>query len=148
MEFDIKPYVGVGPIVFGMSVQKVHVLLRTQAEVVDKSGSGIPADFFRELGIFVYYRQPGLCEAVEFGGTASPTLRNQHFLGRPYAEIEQWVRLLDPEVTVDPSGLTSYKFGFGLYAPSASKDPSLPVEGVIVFEKGYYKQSDSNESSD
>jgi hypothetical protein len=138
MDFDIKPYVGVGPITFGVSSEKVRKTLRAKAEAVNKGCSGIPADFFTALGIFVYYRQPGVCQALEFAGPASPTFRSQHLLGRSYREIEQWVKTLDPEVVLGDAGMTSYKFGFGLYAPSARKKPDLPVKGVIVFEKGYY----------
>ena len=49
---------------------------------VDKTSSGVPTDSFRNAGIFVYYKEPGITEAVEFGGPSSPTFRDQDFLGR------------------------------------------------------------------
>ncbi len=139
MEFDIKPYVGVGPITFGMPPEKIRQILGMKPEPVNKSGE-IPADFFQQLGIFIFYKHPGICEAVEFSGPASPKFEGQYLLGRPYQEIEQWIKILDPEVMLKDAGLTSCKFGFGLYAPSARKEPNLPVEGVIVFEKGYFRK--------
>jgi hypothetical protein len=140
MNYEIKPYVGVGPINFGMPPDKVRKILHTNVEPVDKGSSGIPADFFPEHGIFVFYRQPGISEAVEFGGPASPTLRGQHLLGRPFSEIVCWIRELDPDVVMDDAGLKTVKFGCALYAPSARQEPDLPVEGVMVFEKGYYER--------
>jgi hypothetical protein len=138
MDFEIKPYTGAGPIAFGLSVDEVRKILREPVEESDKSSTAIPADFFRSLGIFVYYKEPGICEAVEFGGPESPTFRGQHFLERPYREMEGWIKTLDPEVLLEAAGLTSHKFGIGLYAPSARKEPDRPIEGIIVFDKGYY----------
>jgi hypothetical protein len=103
-----------------------------------KSSSDIPADFFPLLGIFVDYKPPGICQAIEFAGPASPTFEGQHLLGRPYADMERWIKSMDPEVVFDGAGLRTRKFGFGLYAPSATKVPESPVKGVIVFENGYY----------
>jgi hypothetical protein len=106
---------------------------------VDKTSSGVPTDSFRNAGIFVYYKEPGITEAVEFGGPSSPTFRDQDFLGRQYAEMERWINTIDPEVELNDSGLISRKFGFGLYADGVRKRPEVPVQGVIVFEKGYYE---------
>ena len=140
MDYDIRPDKGVGPISFGMSPEKVRQALAVDVDAVDgKSDTGIPTDFFAGPGILVYYKQPGVCEAVEFAGPASPTFNGQHFLGRSYREMEQWVKTRDPEFVQNDAGLTSNQFGFGLYAPSSRKEPDLPVEGVIVFEKGYYE---------
>jgi hypothetical protein len=140
MNYEIKPYVGVEPIKFGMPSDEVRKVLHKDVEPVDKSSSEIPTDFFPQLGIFVYYKPPGICEAVEFGGPASPTFDGQHLLGRSYSEMERWLRGLDPDVMLLDAGLRSKKFGVGLYAPSAKKEPDLPVEGVIGFEAGFYER--------
>jgi hypothetical protein len=60
--------------------------------------------------------------------------------GQPFAEIERWLRMIDPDVRSDSSVLKSLTFGIGLYAPSALHEPQSPVEGVIVFRRGYYDQ--------
>jgi hypothetical protein len=138
MNYEIESYAGVGPIRFGMSRDEVRKVVIGLVEEAARTSSGLPTDFFKDVGIFVYYKEPGITEAVEFGGPCSPTFRGQHFLGRQYAEMEQWIKTFDPEVVLKDTGLTSRKFGFGLYAESARKRPELPVEGVIVFEKGYY----------
>jgi hypothetical protein len=139
MKFDIQPYAGVGPIRFGMLREDVREALRVHAEAVDKTDTGIPSDFFESLGIFVYYRPPECCEAVELFEPASPEFDGTYPLGRPYREMEHWMRGLDSDCQRNDAGVRSFKFGFGLYAPSAQKEPDLPVEGVIVFEKGYYE---------
>ncbi len=138
MLYTIESYVGVGPITFGMSRRDVRGVLGGPVQDSARTDTGIPTDFFSAEGIFVYYSKPGLVEAVEFAGPSSPTFRSRDFLGHPYRMIEDWIRTFDPHIVLDPAGLTSYEFGFGVYAPSARKEPDLPVMGVIVFERGYY----------
>jgi hypothetical protein len=143
MDYEIKPYVGVGPVRFGMTSDEVRKALDSEVRPSKKSSGDIPADFFTVLGIFADYRPPGICQALEFAGPASPTFEGQRLLGRPYSEAERWIKTIDTEVLLDDAGLRTEKFGFGLFAPSARKEPELPVEGVIVFDKGYYERKGS-----
>jgi hypothetical protein len=138
MTYEIRAYAGVGKIDFGMTTAEVRKVLASKVKP-SKKGGEIPSDFFEELGIFVDYRPPDICEAVEFAGPASPTFRGRQLLGKPFRSISDWIKDLDPDVVSDEAGLRSNKFGFGIYAPSANKNPDLPVEGVIVFDKEYYK---------
>jgi hypothetical protein len=98
----------------------------------------LPTDAFDSLGIHVYYKQPGVCEAVEMASPAEPIFQDEPLFNRPFAELRRWFKKIDPQIEVDESGLTSYKFGIALYAPSSADEPQLPVEGVLVFAKGYY----------
>jgi hypothetical protein len=142
MEFEITPYVGVGPITFGMTRAEVRRRLDAPVDSFMKAPTSLaPADAFDTLGIHVHYDADDRCEAVEFGRLLTiPTFRRQPLFGQSFAEIERWLRMIDPDVRSDLSGLTSLKFGFGLYAPSALHEPQSPVEGVIVFRRGYYDQ--------
>lgn len=138
MSYEIRPYAGVGKIDFTMTPAEVRKVLHTKVKA-SKKGGEIPSDFFEDLGIFVDYRTPGICEAVEFAGPASPTLQGRQLIGKSYRSISEWIKKLDPDVLLEDAGLKSHKFGFGLYAPSANKNPELPIEGVIVFDRYYYK---------
>jgi hypothetical protein len=142
MEFEITPYVGVGPIALGMTRSEVRRRLEAPVEPFMKSQTGAaPTDAFDTLGIHAHYDSDERCEAVEFGRLLTrPTFRGQQLLGQPFAEIHAWLQTIDPDVDSDSSGLTSLTFGFGLYAPSALDDPQSPIEGVIVFKRGYYDQ--------
>lgn len=139
MNYPIKPYTGVGKINFDMTVTEVRKTLEAESETSKKSGKDVPSDFFESLGIFVDYRLPGICHAVEFAGPASPTFEGQELLGRPFNNFASWIKTLDRDVIVDDAGLKSIKYGFGVYAPSAKKNPELPIEGVIVFDRDYYQ---------
>lgn len=138
--YEIEPYVGVNPIQFGMSIEQVRRVLSAPVEPFWKSQtSELPTDAFDSLGIHVYYKQPGVCTAVEFGSTkANPTLQNRLLLQQPYSEMKQWISLIDPDLTYNSQGLTSFKLGVGFYVPALGIDRNALITGIIVFEKSYY----------
>lgn len=69
---------------------------------------------------------------------ADPTFMGRRLIERPFDELLVWLRTMDDSVSIDDTGLVSYKFGFSLYAPSCGEHPSDPVEAVLAFEKGCY----------
>lgn len=61
MNLDIKPYIEVGPIHFGMTVDEVRRSIASVPKAFFKGpDSKMPTDAFREFGIHVYYKEPGL----------------------------------------------------------------------------------------
>ncbi|TBR61729.1 hypothetical protein B4U84_13415 [Westiellopsis prolifica IICB1] len=100
--------------------------------------SETPTDSFNNLGIHIYYKKPGICEAIEIFEPAEPVFMEINLLQVKFSELKQWFQKIDDEVEIDDTGLTSYKFGISLYAPSASEYPEEAVEAVIVFDNGYY----------
>jgi hypothetical protein len=139
MRLVIRPYDGVGPINFGMSMQETRAAVGTPFESFKKTPiAELPTDAFDSVGVHVYYKKPGICEAVEMASPAEPIFQDRPLLGRPFAELRNWFKTIDPRIEVDAAGLTSHEFGIALYAPSAEDEPQLPVEGVLVFAKGYY----------
>jgi hypothetical protein len=140
--YEIEPYVGVGPIRFGMTREQVHATIVGERKPTLHRGREKPGDFFPALELFVDYRAPGICEFVEFALSSplSPTLQNQAFLGQSYRVARAWFEASDPDLETHGAGLISKRFGIALYAGSAEKEPDEPVEAVAVFEKGYYDQ--------
>ncbi|HYO62032.1 MAG TPA: hypothetical protein VER08_00090 [Pyrinomonadaceae bacterium] len=140
MRLEITAYTGVGPVKFGMTREEVRLAVGPPVRPFMKTPDDeLPTDAFDDLGVHVYYKKPGVCEAVEMGSPAEPTFRGQVLIGRPYSELRRWFESLDESVETDDTGLLSYKYGVGLYAPAAEEEPDEPVEGVIVFERGYYE---------
>lgn len=137
MEFNIVPYVGVGPINFGMSRTDVRNQLGVPVETFMKTkDSTAPTDSFDELGIHVFYDAQDACEAVEFW-RSGPTFRGTNMLKERFAKIAAWLAAIDPGIQSNSSGLTSPAFGFGLYAESPDETSSV-IDSVIVFRRGYY----------
>lgn len=139
MELDILPHVGVGSLRFGMTVDDVRRNVPAPAVPFLKGPApGHPTDAFDPLGLHVFYRGSGTCEAIEMGPPANPTLRGQPLVGVAFSAVEQFLRGLDGQAAVDESGLTSTALGVAIYCPGHDENAGLPVEGVLVFQRGYY----------
>lgn len=143
MEFEISSYVSAGPIALGMLRAEVRQTLGAPVESFQKTpSSATKSDAFDTLGIHVHYDSDDRCKAIEFGSAVSePKFSGRQLLKQPFAQLEPWLRQLDPEVRSGTEGLTSLKLGFGLYGTPASQDPESLVEGVIVFRRGYYDKT-------
>ena len=140
MIFHIIPNVGAGQIRFGMVQSEVRKVVGKQPTPFKKAAdSAHITDAFRGEGLHVFYKESGGCEAVEFASPAAPLLDGQELIGLPYRQAERLLRRLDALATEDENGLSSRLLGVALYAPSHGKDVNAEVEGVFVFEPGYYE---------
>jgi hypothetical protein len=146
MIFLVEPYQGIGNINLGMSREKIRSILNdcdVKWETFMKTPTSIAAtDAFTNLGMHIFYEKSDVCEAIEVFAPAKPILLGKCLLGVKYQELEAWFREIDDTVAVDDYGLTSHKFGVGLYVPDTVKFPDAVVEGVIVFARGYYDDVD------
>jgi|GEM_PF-644193 len=135
-EFDINPYVGAGVLYLGMTSEQFQQTLDFHPRKFRRHKEVIESENFSVC--FVYYKEPGICEAIEFTSPATVRFQGKNLIEEPYAEIRDFVKEHDPDLECDLDGFTSCKFGFGVYASVACIDPMEPIEAVIVFEKGYY----------
>jgi hypothetical protein len=136
--------VGVGTINLGMSREEVREAAGAAYTPFKRLKSDeTPGDAF-EGGVLVYYKPPGICEAVEVGEPATPTFLERTVLGRPFGEVRGWLEGLDRDLVLDGDGLVSRKLGVSLYAPDVAGNPDVPVQSVLVFEEGYYERATSS----
>jgi hypothetical protein len=139
MKLSIHPYIGIGTLRFGMSVDAVRSTLGGSHEPFAKSAKSLmPTDAFSRLGMHIYYKKPGFCEAIELMEPSEPTFNGELLIGKQFSKIRALFEADDGSLKFDESGFTSLKFGVGIYCPAARDNPSALVESVIVFEKGYY----------
>ena len=139
MTLPISTYEGVGPLKLGMSQDEVRKILGTEFETfTNLTVSEMPTDNFVSKGIHVYYKLPGLCEAIEMFPPANPTFGEYGLMDMPFSKLLTYFLQEDLSVEIDDCGLTSRLLGIGLYVPDLHESPESPVKGVIVFEKGYY----------
>jgi hypothetical protein len=139
MQLEILPYRGVGRLRFGMTVEQVRRIVPATARPFIKGpGSHHPTDAFDDLGLHVFYRESGKCEAIELAAPARPTLKEKALVAIPFSAVKQFLSGLDSQLEIDESGLTSYSLGLAVYCPGHEEDPTEPVQGVFVFERGYY----------
>jgi hypothetical protein len=138
MEYNIKPYEGVGDIYFGMSSQQIQKVMSVEPRKFFKySDDEYPTDVYDTF--YGYYKKPGECEAVEFFVPSTITYNGMELFKKPYVELENYFAALDKNIEIHETGLISYKTGISIYAPFAKTEPTIPPEGVMVFEKDYYE---------
>jgi hypothetical protein len=142
MEFEISPYVGVGPIVFGLARAEVRRHLGGPVHTFMKSAASVaPTDVFEDFDLHVYYDADDRCEAAEFGKGharrhADPTFRGRRLVGQLVLPVQRWLSTIDPDVRTIGGSTISFGFGFGVHASSA--DSEATIQDVIVFRRGYY----------
>src|SRR5579859_6377030 len=138
MNFEIRSYVGVGPIMFGMTAEEVRSTLGCAYKEFKRGPfAKTITDAFQPFGIFACYDIDGRCNAIEMARPAQPFYAGHELISGSFDKIFDLIHGFDPEVKTDESGLTSFALGIGLYAPGCGKDRLLPVEGVIAFQRGY-----------
>jgi hypothetical protein len=139
VKLEILPYQEVAGIRFGMTPAQVREILGNPVSRFKKtSTSELETDAFDHLGIQVFYKQPGVCEAIELSAPAEPALQGKSLVGESFQTLKEWFQAIDDSVEIDETGLTSHLFGIGLYAPFAATLSDKPVESVLVFEQRYY----------
>lgn len=139
MIFSIDLLKGAENIFFGMTPNEVRAELGGKYKSFKKTyHSKYPCDYFEELGVFVYYKLPGLVEAIEFSEPAKPILEEKNLLCLPFEQLKSILLSKDTELEIEPDSLTSYSLGVGVYAPDANRLPNSFPESIIVFERGYY----------
>lgn len=142
MKYEIESYLSVGPIRLGMIRSDTNTLLgKPKRFLKNKSDTAVPVDDYSNLGMHVHYDDHEKCEAVEMFDPAQVNFMGKDLIGSPFHEIKDYFGKLDENLKLDASGFISEKFGFGVYAPYAKDEPHEPIEGVIVFRKGYYEKT-------
>lgn len=139
MSFLISTFVGAGSINFGMSPIEVRALLGGSFKSFKRTPNAeYPCDYYESLGVFVYYKLPGVVEAVEFAEPADPEFDGRSLFKLSFDDLKAMLLGKDKSLEIESDSLTSYKLGIGAYAPDADEDSSLPAESIIAFEDGYY----------
>ncbi len=135
MQYNIVPHQGVDSIAFGMTKAQVGQCI---GKPTAASGRDPNDDFFPGLGIFAYYNPNDALIALEFAAPANPVLKGTGFIGQPFAQARAFLEAAGGLLTDDEAGATAINLGVGLFASGTQKDPTEPLEAVIVFAPGYY----------
>jgi len=139
MKFEIKPKIGVDLARFGMDTNSVRHAFGGQFESFLRTpASTVPCDYFGHIGVFAYYKLPGVLEALEFAPPAELSFTGTNLLGARASDVKQLLEQFDQNLELDSSGIISHQLGIGVYAPGWDEDEAQVVESAILFEEGYY----------
>lgn len=137
MNFLIEPYEGIGDIRLGMTSSEIQEIMSDKPRKFKKNQNDVYDTDAYEM-FYIYYKKPGICEAIEFIKPSKISFNGIMLLEKSFDELKKFFMSLDENIEYEETGLTSYKFGIGIYAPFAISEPLELVESIIVFEKGYY----------
>ena len=120
MEFTFYPYEGFGPVKFLMSRDEVRKIVGLPYEDVTMTTDGEPCirDFFAEQ-LFIGYNDELKCNRFELckGYDIDIIFEGESMLRRPYKELLERYRKLDPEIYIEQDGFTTLKYGFSIWCP-------------------------------
>jgi len=137
--WNVEILIGADGLKFGMSPSGIRSVVGAPVESFMKTPtSGHPTDAFDSEGLHVYYDKEGQCEAIEFFSPAKVLLNGTTLSGQPYEFLVKRLRSMDPTLEEEDDCITSHSLGIGAFASGSLDDPTVPVEGIIVFRKGYY----------
>lgn len=137
MRYVFKPYGSIGKLKLGMTSEEIELIMGiTPTKFKRVPTQKYDADKYPEF--FVYYKKGGGCQAIEFFSPAEIIFQNKNLFQLSFKENKDFFQEIDKNIIVDNEGLTSLKYGIGLYAPFAEETPEEIPEGIIIFEKGYY----------
>ncbi len=138
MNYEILPYEGTTTLKLGMSSREIQEVIGCELKRKFKKFEDDKYDTERYEDFFVYYKDPGACEAFEFFHPAKVFFMQKDLLDIPFEEAKALFVALDNDIKYNGVGLISLKCGIAIYAPDAAENPEKKSEGVLVFEKGYY----------
>lgn len=144
MDFDIKSYIGAGPLRYGMSIQEVRNVLGGPFRTFKRAPSVVaPSDQFIDIGVIANYRPAGTVSSIEFAKPSNPTFRGIALFSESVEQLTSLLRDADPAIEIDNGGATSKALGLGFYAIMDEPAENEPGEllSIIAFEKGYHDAS-------
>jgi hypothetical protein len=138
MKFILTPdKKSAGKLRIGMTIEEVRYVLGKTPEVSLKQGSdGLPSDYFAEDGFFVYYKKPGIVEAIEFSDDTIIELNNQNLFDLSHTELLDFLKKEDLNVAIERESLTSERLGISAWIPDSDENGS--ARSIIIFDEGYY----------
>lgn len=135
----IDPFVGFGPIKFGMTPAEVrHALSIPHSSFMKTPMSQFPTDAFDSIGVHVGYDKAGMCEAIEVFDPGQAMHNGVNLVGSRYADVQASFLLLDREMKIDETGFSSIGTGVSVYAPDKDEDGDARCASVLIFREGYW----------
>jgi hypothetical protein len=138
MKFDIRPYVGVGSLRFGMSTEEVRGFFKRAGDPMRQPENRGQKLWIHREGLRADFDDEGRLESVEFSRDAEPTLFGVNLFGFSAEAAKKYLQLVGGgDLTVDRDGAQSEKLGVCLWIPYPD-EVEEPAESVLVMSSDYY----------
>lgn len=134
--YEIKPYIGVGEIQFGMKSEKICEILGDNYKRFENQYTPGFRICYPEFHIF--FDENDSCNAIEGNISSGFYFNNIEIVGKPFITIKKIFEDYDDELEINEDGFISYKLGISVYVPTLKKSKKELIQGVIAFKEGYY----------
>ena len=142
MHLIIEPYKAVGTVQFGMTAAEVRESIGKPFRSFKRTPMAkMPMDCFSSEGIFAYYHESGLCNAIEIASPSSVALDGRLLIDQPFPAVYPWLELSDPAVFDISAGITAPKYGISLYVSPEDSDGIASVISVTAFDRDYLRKA-------
>jgi hypothetical protein len=139
MRLEIAPKCGVGPIKFGMNVDRVRALIGVTPKSFKRTPlSKHPLDYFECEGMFVNYDSAGTVEALEFDDSAELSLNGERIQGISPQGVRRLVQNAGARFQESDDSIISNDLGLRFWFPDKVEIPDAPAQSVVVFRDGYF----------
>jgi hypothetical protein len=136
MILNVEPYVGIGPIRFGMTRDDVRRVLGRPSRSFLK-GQVEPNDAYEKLHLHVGYDTEGRVETVETFESSAIEWRGVKLFERSYMQLRDMFLEAGASLRFEDDGFESLQHGIGVWAPLDDDDEENVVKSILVFRKGY-----------
>lgn len=147
MDFNISPYVSIGPLAIGMSREQIRSCLReepvflpAESNDVDSDIDRPASDYFEEDDVKVEYDEKMECEFIEIGAKSNVILNGVSLFDLSFAELYDYLQSLDEDLLESDAGCMSLGLGIAVFGEECLEDAQQPCELISIFKRGYYDE--------
>ncbi|GKX33704.1 MAG: hypothetical protein MnENMB40S_13220 [Rhizobiaceae bacterium MnEN-MB40S] len=140
MEYDFQPYIGAGPLRFGMTTDEITNILGAPDMI--EYFSNVP-EYSLEYaydrnGFSIYFNKEGCVEAMLFMPNTGLIFAGKNLKTVPLLSLRSWVWENDREIEeVEGFDFCSYRFGFFTTSLSTNHDPDTSAYSIMMFRRNY-----------
>jgi hypothetical protein len=131
---EIKPFIGIGDIVFGKSRRTIRDNLGSDFTSFKKTSFSVnETDAYDSIGIYLYYDENDCLNFFELFPPFLVTFKGVSFFEHLETTLIQLLKDNDVNLTPNSVGYDAPDFGFRIYINEGK------IDGVCVYKKNYYK---------
>jgi len=140
MDWNIKKFKSVGPIVFGSERNEVRKHFQEEPKVYAQTEAVVPHDTYEDLGLFVMYDKYNRCAAVEFMKPHKLIWEGKNLFGMSSRDALNLLYQHDATVVVSDKDFTSFNLGISVFAPEKETNPKAAIASITIFRKDHFNQ--------
>ena len=143
--FEFEPYVGIGHLKFGMTMQEARTAVGLSYKSFQKSSDSYsPADAFDDSAMIVFYDKNDKVDAIEIYPEIDLTHNGTTILGNDLKEVEDYFDSISNDKKADDLGHDYRSLGIS-FAGSGDGNPEAQNVGyVFIYQNGYWDEYEAS----